>query len=136
MYPPLVNTIHTSFRLPRDKPWYLRTDKGVMHEIHFPGSEQLPLLATEVVSIDSGLGFVDKYPSDESQPPTISVTIPHKNPSWNWTGNLHVPHPRFSTCRTLKAPDQFNPGWKIWTDSHTKKELLRINTSFLHAYDL
>lgn len=137
--PPLIKTVYTSFPLHRPSTWQLRTDRGVMHEVHFSSSEQLPLLATEVVAIYSGIDFTNDYPRDEPRSPSLSLAPlgkNGKNPSWNWCGKIGVPHPNFSQCHILKAPDKFNPGWKVWTALHTGEELMRVNTNFLHPEDL
>ena len=133
---PLVQTIHTSFRLSPPATWQIRNDCGLMHEVHFGGSERMPLLATEVVAIHSDIDFTNEYPRDEPRSPSISLNLPRKNPDWNWCGKINIPHPDFSKCRTLKAPDKFNPGWKVWIDPRTGEELMRVNTNFLHPEDL
>lgn len=128
---PLVKTVYTSFHLPRLSAWKMHQDRGAVHEVHFLSSDQPPLQATEVVAIHSGTDFTKDYPREEPRPPSLTVTIPGKNPLWNWSGKIDVPHPNFSKCRTQKVPGKLNPSWKIWTDLRTGEELIRINTTFL-----
>ena len=131
----LIKTTRNEFRLPRGAHWVL-CDNRVLHEIAFPGTEHPPVLVQEVVAICSQdwFDYLDGQTST-IRLPSVSVNVRDPRPLWNWAGAVEVPRPEDAETRMLKAPDRFNPAWKLWIDRKTKRELLRINADFLRAED-